>query len=552
MVVCVISIAACSKPDIPKRPELPESPYPLHLEKLYPPASDVTPWWEDAIFYQVFVRSFYDTRQGELADDGIGDLPGLIEKLDYLNDGDPTTDTDLGVNAIWLMPINPSESYHGYDVTNYYDVNPEYGSLDDMRLLVSEAHKRGMRVIIDLVINHTSDEHPWFEHAKDQNSPYHSWYKWAYEQQGWRGFQGQYVWHELKWWDRGWGQLNYLTYYGVFGKHMPDLNLSDPAPTQAIYDIVDFWLSDIRVDGFRLDALRHLVNIDKENQVDTEETHEWLRQFYQHYKSINPEAFTVGEVWAHSNVLRDYYPNQMDLAFEFDLGGDIIRGLDYGERQYIDKALKQTLDIFQDQHFATFLSNHDQNRVMTQLMKDKEKAKGAAHVLFSLPGTPFIYYGEEIGLSGKKPDRQIRTPMQWDGSDYSGFSTSSTWQNVKRYYPKVNVALQQQQPNSFLSIYKRLIRLRQQNPVLTHGDVEFISLGDERLFSIKRSDKHHTLWVISNLDKEPQTLSLDGITPQPVMLDLLSNQSVNTLSLDLAGFQTRWLVAAPQSEVANQ
>jgi alpha-amylase len=209
-----------------------------------PAGTDGKPWWNDAVFYEVFVRSFYDSNG-----DGIGDFNGLTAKLDYLNDGNPATTTDLGVTALWLMPIHPSPSYHGYDVTDYYDVNPQYGTLADFKRLLAEAHKRGIRVILDLVLNHTSLQHLWFVAAQDPQSPYRDWYLWSPTDPGWPGPWGEKVWYA--------NGRSY--YYAIFDKNMPDLNYTNPAVTAKLDDVARFWLAEVGVDGFRLDAAKHLI-----------------------------------------------------------------------------------------------------------------------------------------------------------------------------------------------------------------------------------------------------------------------------------------------------
>ncbi|MBA4385916.1 MAG: alpha-amylase, partial [Anaerolinea sp.] len=224
-----------------------------------------SPWWKTAIFYEIFVRSFNDSNG-----DGIGDITGIIEKLDYLNDGDPNTNTDLGINAIWLMPINPSPSYHGYDVLNYYAINPQYGTKVDFERLLQEAHKRGIKVIIDLVLNHTSSQHPFFVDARSSDtSQYHDWYVWS------DIGKGNY-WHETT---VGNVQENY---YGYFCDCMPDLNYLNPEVTLQMEKVVSYWISEIGVDGFRIDAAKHLIE-DSDKVENTPQTHDWFKQFYTFY-----------------------------------------------------------------------------------------------------------------------------------------------------------------------------------------------------------------------------------------------------------------------------
>ena len=238
-------------------------------------------WWNDRVFYEVFVRSFYDSDG-----DGIGDFNGLIEKLDYLNDGDPSTTGDLGITGLWLMPIFPSPSYHGYDVTNYREINPDYGTLNDFRHFLAEAHSRGIAVILDFPINHTSSQHPWFVESSNPESGYADWYVWEDEDPGYGGPWGQQVWHELD------GRY----YYGVFWGGMPDLDFENPDVTMEMVDVSRFWLEEVGVDGFRMDAIKYMVP-DGRIQENTVQNLAWLEAYRDELGTIRPDVFVVGEVW---------------------------------------------------------------------------------------------------------------------------------------------------------------------------------------------------------------------------------------------------------------
>ena len=362
-----------------------------------PQGTDGYAWWNDTVFYEIFVRSFYDSNG-----DGIGDFNGIIEKLDYLNDGDPKTSTDLGVTGIWLMPINPAASYHGYDVTDYYGVNPDYGTMDDFKRLLNECHKRGIRVIIDMVFNHTSNENPWFIQSRDQpQSSWHNWYVWSTTNPGYGGPWGEQVWYPTV--------AGY--YYAIFWSGQPDLNYTDPAVSEEMQNVGRFWLTDVGVDGFRLDAVRYLVE-DGQDQQDTSATHKWWANFYTMYKQINPQAMTVGEVYTSNYMVDDYLKDKdFDQAFDFDLASQILKNIDSRNAVNLNASIKSSFDLLPRGEYATFLSNHDQERVMSYFKGDPIKAKLAASVLLTTPGTPFVYYGEEIGMTGNKPDEQIRTPM---------------------------------------------------------------------------------------------------------------------------------------------
>lgn len=458
------------------------------------PPSYEPSWWHRTVFYEIFVRSFAESTSGPLADDGIGDLQGLIEKLDYLNDGDPATNDDLGVMGIWLMPIMSSPSYHGYDVTDYFMVNPEYGTNDDFTRLLEEAHKRGMRVIIDLVINHTSVEHPWFIEARDQpQSPRRDWYIWSDVKPDYLGPWGEEVWH--------WSPSGY--YYGIFWSGMPDLNLKNPQVTSEVEEIARYWLEEVGVDGFRLDAARHLIEQGR-LQVDTGDTHAWWQQFRTVYKSANPEAMAVGEIWSSgADVVRYVQADELDLAFDFDLADAILSGAYARSASTIQSALKQSYNLYGGGLSATFLTNHDMNRVMSQLEHNVGKAKLAAAVLLTAPGVPFVYYGEEIGMTGQKPDELIRTPMQWTGQMNAGFTASVPWEPVNFDYQVKNVADQRSDPASLLNFYRELIHLRNDHPALQTGGYSPVDSQSNHILAYLRNNQDDLDLVVINLSEQP-------------------------------------------------
>lgn len=452
--------------------------------------TDGMPWWNDTVFYEVFVRSFYDSDG-----DGIGDLNGLIEKLDYLNDGDPTTTTDLGVTGLWLMPIMESSSYHGYDVLDYYQVDSDYGSNEDFKRLMAEAHERGMRVIVDLVLNHTGRDHPWFIESRDPNSDKRDWYLWQEAKPNYRGPWGQEVWHPAG------GSY----YYAVFWDGMPDLNYNNPDVTAQMFDVVNFWAEEMEVDGFRLDAIKHLI----ENgavQENSPATHGWFEQFYNHYKDIDPQFFTVGEAWTSTNEVLEYIGDEVDLAFQFDLALAAIASVKGGDSIHYELVQEQIVSDFPAGQYATFLTNHDQNRLMSQLTLRQERAKLAASLLLTSPGVPFIYYGEEIGMRGIKPDEQLRRPMQWTSdSPGGGFSDGTPWQPLERTYPQFNVSLQTADQTSLLSHYRQLIGLRNSYEALRIGDWYGVDSDLDTLYAFVRASDEETVLVLLNLGDEPIT-----------------------------------------------
>ena len=455
-----------------------------------------TAWWREAVFYHAFVRSYADSTTGPLAGDGIGDLRGMIERLDYLNDGDPATDTDLGVTAIWLMPIFESPSYHGYDVTDYFTIEPDYGTNEDFRELVEACHARGIRVILDMVINHCSWEHPWFRESVDPSSPKHDWFVWQRAAPTGEGAPEHTVWHD-KFQDQ-----NGLLYYGWFWHGMPDFNARSAGATGAIYDISRFWIEEMGVDGYRLDAIKHLI----ENGVvwaNTDETIAWLEKYNAFLKSVNPGCFTVGEIWDETEVVRRYIPGSVDAAFEFTTCFATAEAINTGRAAPIARALRDAWAAYDRGRYASFIGNHDMDRLRSRLGGSEAKCRAAATIQLTSPGTPFIYYGQEIGMTGVKPDPDLRTPMQWAGdAARGGFTTGEPWRALNPDTASVNVARQQREAGSLLRLYKRLIRLRQQNPALGRGSFELVETGDERVLGYVRKAAGQRVLVVVNVSGE--------------------------------------------------
>jgi glycosidase len=468
--------------------------------------NDQREWWKDRIFYQIFVRSFYDSDG-----DGIGDLRGVIEKLDYLQ--------DLGVSGIWFLPLSPSPSYHGYDVTDYRAINPDYGTMDDFRELIAEAHKRDIAVIIDLVINHSSTEHPWFiDSANNPDGGYADWYIWADENPNFRGPDNQVVWHNRD------GRY----YYGVFWGGMPDLNYENPDVTAEMYDIARFWIEDVGVDGFRLDAIKHIIE-EGRIQENTLSTRAWMAEFNDYVHSLNPDAFLVGEVWSSSISAAPYTDTAVDVVFEFDLAEALISSVGLGVGASIRRQMDTITTLYPEGQYATFLTNHDQNRLMSQLRGNISANKIAASLLFTLPGIPFIYYGEEIGMTGVKPDEQIRTPMQWSDVDSSaGFTTGNPWISINDdWQDGVSFSAQATQSDSLYNHYRHMIELRNTIPALKQGSYTYINANAGTVYSFLRQTDEQTVLVILNMrDRVQENYSLtleDGTLPNFTHARLLTN-----------------------------
>ncbi|HSN86081.1 MAG TPA: alpha-amylase family glycosyl hydrolase, partial [Thermoanaerobaculia bacterium] len=433
-----------------------------------PAASPASPSWaRGAVFYEVFVRSFADSNG-----DGIGDLQGLISKLDYLNDGNPRTDKDLGVDALWLMPVFQSPSYHGYDVVDYETIESDYGTNADFERLLAEAHRRGIRIIVDFVMNHSSSQNPWFvDSASSPASPRRDWYVWRADDPGWTQPWGGN--------NRVWHPKNGAYYYGVFWGGMPDLNFSTPAVRREMERLAAFWISR-GVDGFRLDATRHLfANGPGDRQNDQPETFDYLKEFSASVRRASPRALLVGENWTDTPALAKYF-RVLPMSFDFPLAAAIVEGVESGEAAGIAGKISEVIDSYPPgANDAPFLTNHDMIRLATQLGNDPAKLKSAAAVLLTLPGTPFLYYGEEVGLengSTSGADELKRTPMPWDASPGGGFTTGRPWYAFAPGKETANVAAQTGDSGSLLSHYRRLIRARKASAALRLGGLEKLRL----------------------------------------------------------------------------
>lgn len=479
-------------------------------------------WWNEATFYEIFVRSFYDSDG-----DGVGDFQGIVEKLDYLNDGDPNTTSDLGITGIWLMPIHDSPSYHGYDVTDYRSINPDYGTMEDFKFFLEEAHKRGIKVIIDLVLNHSSTQIDWFQDAVSSSaSEKRNWYRWSTSQPNYSGPWGQTVWH---------GSNNGY-YYGLFWGGMPDLNYDEPELKAEMYDITRFWLEDIGIDGYRLDAVKYIKEEGSELE-DLASTHEFWREWVAVTKASNPDALSVGEAWTSTEKIVPYVVNEgIDFCFDFDLGSAIINGVKSQSSTGIASQMSKMINSYPYYQFGTFTTNHDMNRLMDELANDEDRVKLAAAIYLTLPGVPFVYYGEEIGMTGRKPDENIRRPMAWSDSDNAGFSTQNPWNEPSSNYETNNVATEQTDGNSLLQWYRKLIQLRSTSEALQTGDYEVIS-STSSVLAFKRLTADEQVYTLVNLSGSEQEVVLDisdliKVGSEPALINVMGAERIDVLNKD--------------------
>lgn len=461
------------------------------------PEAQTTYWWNDAVFYEAFVRSFYDSNN-----DGHGDLQGLIDKLDYLS--------ELGVDAIWLMPVCPSPSYHGYDITNYKAVQPVYGTKQDFINFADSAHKRGIKVIFDFVMNHTSSDHPWFLNSEANDPFYRNFYRWSSTDPGTIGPWGQQVWHEYN-------STNY--YYGLFWSGMPDINYEDTIVKDSMFSVAQFWLDSMHVDGFRLDAAPYIF--EEGNWLENvPATFQFWHDFHTYYKSVNDSSMTVGEVGETTDSILPYVVggDKLDFCFEFDLASQIIAAVNTAFPSQLRVKAQQCYDDYPYLQFGTFLTNHDQNRVFDDLGGSIPKMKAAAAIYLTLPGIPFIYYGEEIGMSGTGDDPSKRRPMQWTAGTHAGFSNATPWEAINNNYATYNVATEQTDSNSILNWYKKLISIRHEEVALRRGDYFAAAEAPTQVFSFIRTYESDTDIVLVNTGNQTYTdftlnLSGSGINP---------------------------------------
>lgn len=415
-------------------------------------------------FYEIFVRAFADSDG-----DGIGDLKGVTAKLDYLH--------DMGVAGIWLMPINPSPSYHGYDVEDYTAVNPDYGTMADFDEMITKAHSLGIKVILDFVINHTSKTHPWFKAAcASESNDYRDYFLFSKDPAA--DIAGGKVpmtdnYNSGEWHKVAAGTTDYY-YMGMFSDWMPDLNFHDiddvsaSAAYAAIVDAGEFWL-DKGVDGFRLDAVKHIYQSET-----SDENPRFLNKFYTDLKSHSDNIYMVGEVLANNNIVAPYYTG-LPALFNFQGWWTLDYAINNHHAKWYPKDMINYEAMFaqyrKDFYNCTKLSNHDEDRTGSVLGSDIEKMKMAAKVLLTIEGDPYIYYGEEIGMLGVKPDENVREPFLWDEAGKDSYRTKwrtplySTDARVR------NLAAQQKDPSSLYNVYRKFMHLRNADPVLASGDM---------------------------------------------------------------------------------
>ncbi|MDX9933661.1 MAG: alpha-amylase family glycosyl hydrolase [Sphaerochaetaceae bacterium] len=436
------------------------------------------------IYYEIFVASFYDTDG-----DGMGDLQGIRQKLDYLNEAGSSK--SLGVNGLWLMPIMSSPSYHKYDVTDYYSVDPDYGTLEDFKALAAACKERNIALIIDLPINHTSDRHPWFQAALSGDQDYENYYR----------FRDDFASDFHK--DERSGRF----FEGHFGSHMPDLNLANPQVRQELSDICKFWL-DAGVNGFRLDAVSWFFSSNITANV------EFLSWLYNELKTFDPDVYLVGEAWSDATTILALYESAIPSFFNFPFSqstGTLISSIRAGKGASLASAVDRWYaQLPQGAIDAPFLTNHDHARSAGALMGDLILQKQAAAVYLLLPGNPFIYYGEEIGMrGGSGRDENKRTPMIWSLSDSEGITNPPEGSDDIRPLDE-GVAEQLKNRNSLLRYYIDIIAIKNRYPALARGLFNIMQVDDQQLFAYTVTYEGTTYAVVHNIGSEASSVPLAG------------------------------------------
>src|SRR5215469_2619813 len=489
------------------------------------PASAATPPQHapSGVYYEIFVRSFADSNG-----DGVGDLNGITARLDYLQ--------WLGVSGIWLTPIHPSPSYHGYDVIDYFAVNPQFGTMADFHRLLREAHARGIKVLIDMVLNHTSDRNQWFQRALDPKSPYHDWYTWAGKGTDLSAPSalGSPAWHPRH------GQH----YLGDFSGDMPDLNYDNPAVRRAVIKVGRFWLAQ-GVDGFRLDATTQIyVDFapDVGNPRAIGKNIAWWQEYHAALRSSDPTVFLLGEVPAQSEAEAAPYYAGLNSVFDFPLAKVLVAAAADETSPNLGDYVRQAWRSFRQNARgpiadSPFIGNHDRDRVLDQLHGDMSHMRMAAAMLLTLPGTPFVYYGEEIGMHGMKPDPAIREPMRWDRNPHQAGET--WWEPAPdNASPALSVAAERADPQSLLYFYRSLIHWRIDLPALRDGDIAPYAADGGPISAYTRADDAQRLLVVHNLSGTTRSVRLPDASFRAVIRRTRAGIRLVGRDLTMPGYST--------------
>jgi maltose alpha-D-glucosyltransferase/alpha-amylase len=532
-------------------------------------------WYKDAVIYEVFVRAFADGNG-----DGLGDLRGLTAKLDYVQ--------DLGVTALWLLPITPSPLRDdGYDVSDHFDIHPDYGTLDDFRALVAEAHRRDLRVIVELIPNHTSDQHPWFQASRNPQHPEHAryrdWYVWS--ETNMRYAQTRIIFRDTEPSNWTYDPVRGAYYWHRFFHHQPDLNYDNPEVQKAMFRVMLFWLEQ-GVDGIRVDAPPYLFEREGTSCENLPETHAYFKRLRALVDAYAPGAMLLAEANQWPEDVRPYFGegDEFHMNFHFPLMPRIFMALAKASRAPIEEILARTPPLPEPCQWGTFLRSHDEltlemvtpeeraflwdfyapeprmrlnlgirRRLAPLLGNDPRRLRVAHSILLTFVGSPVLYYGDEIGMGDNiwLEDRDgVRTPMQWDDSSNAGFSTAPKEKLADPVieddvygYKRLNVRAQQADPNSLLNWIKAALRLRRRHPAFGRGTLRLLSPDNPAILAYVRQHGPDTILVVNNLSSETQTTTLETPEFQDASFhDLFTGEAVAGLAaLQLAGYGYRWL-----------
>ncbi len=527
-------------------------------------------WFKDAIFYQVYVRAFYDS-----SGDGHGDIKGLTQKLDYLQ--------ELGVDCLWLMPIYPSPlKDDGYDIADYYNIAQTFGTLDEFTELLNAAHARNIRIIMDLVLNHTSDAHPWFQASRaDRNSPYHDYYVWSDTDRKYKDARIIFIDTEpSNWtWDETAGQY----YWHRFYSSQPDLNYDNPTVQDEMLRVAKFWL-DLGIDGFRADAVPYLFEREGTTCENLPETHIYLKKLRAFIDSQYSNRILLCEVNQWPQDVRPYFGDgdEFQMGFHFPIMPRIFMALKKGRADDMQEILNRTPQIPDNCQWCIFLRNHDEltlemvtseerdwmweqyapdprmkqnlgirRRLAPLLDNDRRKIELAHSLLFTLPGSPILYYGDEIGMGDNiwLEDRNgLRTAMQWKTEATAGFSKAPLDSlyapiiNDEIYSPaRLNVEAQRADPTSLWNSIRHMIAVRKDQPVFGRGDFEWVDFHNPSVAAFRRKYQGESVLAIHNLSDSAQTISLEIKKPANMLTDLLTNKTFDLHTIELAPYQFLWL-----------
>jgi len=495
-------------------------------------------WYKDAVFYELHVKAYTDANG-----DGMGDFPGLLTRLDHLK--------DLGVDCLWLLPMYPSPFRDdGYDISDYCAIHPQYGTLDDFKTFLSAAHERGLRVITELVVNHTSDQHPWFKEARSSpESPKRDYYVWSDTDDRYRGVRIIFRDTEMSNW--AWDPVSKAYYWHRFFSHQPDLNFDNPAVREEIWQVMRFWL-ELGVDGFRVDAVPYLVEREGTSCENLPETHAVMRELRLRMDAECPGRVLLAEANMWPEEVRPYFGegDEFHMAFHFPIMPRMFMALRLEDRKPLVEIIERTPDIPAACQWGLFLRNHDEltlemvtdaerdymyeeyardpvarinlgirRRLAPLLDGDRRRIELMNALLLSLPGSPVLYYGDEIGMGDNVylGDRNgVRTPMQWTGGWNGGFATADPERlyqplisNPVYGYQAVNVESQRRQENSLLNWTKRLIQVRRSTQVFGRGSIEFLKPANHRVLAYVRSLDSEKVLVVNNLSGTAQAVELD-------------------------------------------